>query len=298
MKDGLPAMTNNYPAVTTDVKNILLVSIGAVCYSTLIIFTRNVEGLDAMSIAFFRTFFGFLFFSLLMLRFREPLKIRNYQQYIWILVILGVVVGMTAALYIYAIQHTTAANASLLVNSAPIYIAFLAPWVLKESRPRYTLASLLLLVIGVVLITNIAEIRFDLDSLDGILAGILSGFTYSTTFIISRYLKGKVTGFTQTVWGTGIAAVILLPWALQSDGAVVLSNIGVLIPLGIITLGISSFLYYIALQKIKAQIVSVIAILEPVSGALIGLLFFQEIPTFFGLVGILMILASIYLISR
>ena len=46
-------------------------------------------------------------------------------------------VSATVILYTYAVRHTTAANAVLLVNSAPIYVAVLAPLVLGEPRARY-----------------------------------------------------------------------------------------------------------------------------------------------------------------
>lgn len=279
-------------------KYIALIALGAFCYSTLIIFTRLTQGLDAMSVAFFRTFFAFAFFCILLIFIREPLQISKYAPQIGWLAALGAAVGVTAVLYIYAIQHTTAANASLLVNSAPIYIALISPWFLKEVRPKYTFLSLALLMAGVVLITNITQLRFDLASLDGILAGFLSGLTYSATFMLSRRLRGKVSSFTQTLWGSGVAALLLSPWAFKAPGAVIVDNLPVLVPLGVVTLGIASFVYYIALQKLKAQVVSNTAILEPVSGVLIGLLVFQEMPGAVGLAGIGMILVSIYLITR
>jgi drug/metabolite transporter (DMT)-like permease len=284
---------------TDNWKYIALIGLGAFCYSTLIIFTRLTEGLDAMTIAFFRAFFAFLLFLILVTaRYRQPLEVKTYHRSIPMLIMLGAAVGLTAVLYVYAIQHTTAANASLLVNSAPIYIAFLAPWLLKEKRPRYTFLSLGLLILGVIFITGVTGLAFELASIDGILAGVASGFTYSLTFMVSRHLRGKTSSMTQSLWSTGAAALLLLPFALRTPGDVILHNLVVLVPLGMISLGLSSFLYYIALQKVKAQVVSVVAILEPVSGVLIGLLLYQEFPGGLGITGILLIIASIYLISR
>ena len=111
-------------------------------------------------------------------------------------------------------------------------------------------------MVGVVLITNITQLRFDLASLDGILAGFLSGVTYSATFMLSRRLRGKVSSFTQTLWGSGVAALLLSPWLFQVPGQVIVENLPVLVPLGVVTLGIASFVYYIALQRLKAQVVS------------------------------------------
>jgi drug/metabolite transporter (DMT)-like permease len=281
-----------------DWNNISKVAIGAFCYSTLIIFTRLTSGLDAMQIAFFRAFFAFLFFCLLLIRFREPLDLLKYKNKVVFLIGAGIAMGVTAALYIYAVQHTTAANAALLVNSAPIYIAFLAPWLLKEERPRYTWLSLGLILVGIILITQVYQSKIDLNSLNGIFAGIISGFTYALTMLFSRYLRKSISGFTQTFWSTGVASLLLLPWVFQAPTEVILKNLPILIPLGIISLGIASFLYFIALSKLKAQVVSIVAILEPVSGVLIGFLMFGEPLTLTSLIGSLLVLTSIYLISK
>ena len=279
-------------------KYIILVALGALSYSTVLIFTRQTEGLGSMSITFFRTFFAFLCFALLLLRFREPLRIREYRGSIPLLLALGVTVALTAALYVYAIQHTTAANAALLVNLAPVYIAFLAPWLLNERRPRHTFISLALVMVGVVLITDITRIKFNLGALDGIFAGVISGLTYSLSFVISRRLRGRASGFTQTLWGTGVASILLLPFAVRLQPQVINANLPVLVPLGILSLGLPAFLYYVALQKVKTQVVSVVALLEPVSGVFIGLLLYKEIPGLLGVIGILLILVGIYLISN
>jgi len=278
--------------------SILMVAFGAFCYSTLIIFTRWTDGLGPMSIAFFRAFFAFVFFCALLIWFPQPLKVKNYRHSIKLLLIQGIGIGITTALYIYAVQHTTAANASLLVNAVPIYIAIVGPWVLKEARPRYTWLSLGLIVIGILAITDVAAKELKLDSMDGILAGIASGMTYTVTMLISRSLRGKATSVTQTWWGSGVAALLLLPWAVRTPWVDIQRNLPVLVPLGIVSLGISSLMYFLALQRVKAQVVSVVAILEPVSGVLIGLTLFNEIPTTLTLAGSLLILLSIYLITR
>lgn len=251
-----------------------------------------------MSIAFFRAFFAFVFFCGLLIWFPQPLQFKKYRSSIKLLVVQGIGIGVTTALYIYAVQNTTAANAALLVNAVPIYIAIVGPWVLKEARPRFTWLSLGLIVIGILAITNLAEMKMNLESLDGILAGVASGMTYTVTMLISRILRGKVSSVTQTWWGSGVAALLLLPWVVRTPWVDIQRNLPVLLPLGIVSLGISSLMYFLALQRVKAQVVSVVAILEPVSGILIGLVLFNEIPTILALIGSLLILSSIYLITR
>lgn len=279
-------------------KDYTSVALGAFCYSTLIIFTRLTVGLNAMTVAFFRAFFAFLFFSFLLIWYREPLNFGKYKKVTWSLIGSGVAMGITAALYIYAVQHTTAANASLLVNSAPIYIAVLSPLVLKESRPKYTWISLGLILIGIVLITGVYQTKIQEISIGGIIAGVFSGFFYALTMIFSRINRKSVSGFTQTFWSTGVASLVLLPFLIQTPWPLIQKNIFVLIPLGIISLGIASFLYFKSLAKLKAQVVSVVAILEPVMGVLFGVLLYQEMLTISSVSGVILVILSIYLISK
>lgn len=281
-----------------DWRGVVLVGIGAFCFSLAIPFVRWTDGLNTTTIAFFRALFGCLFLCTLLIRFREPLNLAAYRPSMPMLVVLGVIVSMTVTLYTYSIQHTTAANAALLVNSAPIYVALLAPVILKEPPARHTWIGLGLAIVGMVCVSNPAHIRLDSGSFSGILAGAVSGLTYAMVIIISRWLRGRVGGLTQTLWSNAIVALLLLPWALQSSGAAVITNLPTLIPLGIFSLGLSYLLYFQGLQRIRAQVVSVVALLEPVSGVLLGLIFFAEVPGLLGWIGGLLILASIYLISR
>jgi len=279
-------------------KSVGLVALGALLYSTLIIFTRAIQGLEAMQIAFFRAITAFLFFLFLSIWIREPLRIRQYRKQVPTLIALGLFMATTASLYIYAIQYTTAGNAALLVNTAPIYIAFLAPWLLHESRPRLGWISLALVTAGTVLVTGIGRIQIDGASLSGVIAGILSGFTYSFALMFSRKLSGKVSGFTQTFWSAGMTMLVLLPQGLKVPVDVVMTNLPLLFPLGIITLGLSSMTYFIALQKLKAQVVSVVSLLEPVGGVIIGWVLFHEALTLPALLGSVLILTGIYLVTR
>jgi drug/metabolite transporter (DMT)-like permease len=283
---------------TTERQGIALVLAGAFCFSLAIPLVRWTHGLNTMTIAFYRALFALAFLCTLLVRSREPVQFAAYRASMRTLVVLGLAVSMTVVLYTYAIQRTTAANAALLVNSAPIYVALLAPFVLKEPRARYAWASLALAVVGIACVSNPARLDLTSSAWSGIAAAALSGVTYAFVLMIGRSLRERVTGLTQNLWSQGIIALVLLPWALRSPGATVVSNLPTLIPLGVFTLGLSYLLYFQGLHRISAQVVSVVALFEPVSGIVMGLLFFAEVPTLLGWIGGILILASIYLIAR
>ncbi|MCL4237104.1 MAG: EamA family transporter [Anaerolineae bacterium] len=277
---------------------ITLVLVGAFCFSLAIPFTRWTDGLSTSTIAFFRALFGFLFLCALTIASRTPVRQALSWDTIRRLVPLGLVVSATVILYTYAVQHTTAANAVLLVNSAPIYVAVLAPLLLGEPRARYTWQSLALAFIGMALMTDPARLDVRSSELSGIVAAALSGACYSLVMLISRSLRGRISGLTQNLWSNGTIVLVLLPWALRAPGAVVVSNLHLLIPLGIFSLGLSYLFYFQGLQRISAQQVSIASLAEPIFGVLMGLAFFAEVPNTLGWIGAALILTSITLITR
>ncbi|HVO71341.1 MAG TPA: EamA family transporter [Aggregatilineaceae bacterium] len=283
--------------IKTERQGIALVLVGAFCFSLAIPLVRWTHGLNTMTIAFYRALFALAFLCTLLVRFHEPVRFAAYRASMRALIVLGLAVSLTVVLYTYAIRHTTAANAALLVNSAPIYVAVLAPFVLKEPRARYAWASLGLAAAGIACVSNPARLDLQSSAWGGIAAAALSGFTYAIVLMIGRSLRERVSGLTQNLWSQGIIALVLLPWALRSSGATVVSNLPTLIPLGVFTLGLSYLLYFQGLHRISAQVVSVVALFEPVSGIVMGLVFFAEVPNRLGWVGGILILVSIYLIA-
>jgi drug/metabolite transporter (DMT)-like permease len=285
-------------ATTTRKHGIMFVAAGAISFSSIIIFTRSITGLTSPGIAFFRALTSFLFFSALLPWFPATLQVRRYQREIIRLVGLGLTVGLTGMLYVYAVQYTTAANAVLLNNTSTVYVALLAPWLLREPRSRYTWLSVGLALAGIVCIANPAALRWESSESRGILAGTLSGCSYTLTMLLSRRLRGRVSGVTQVWWSTGIAALLALPWAFQAPTNVVVRNIPFILALGMLAQGLPYMLYFLGLERIPAQIVSVVALLEPVSGIMIGMLLYREMPTVVGIAGIFLVLTSIVLVSR
>lgn len=279
-------------------QGIALITTGAICFSTAIIFIRWTDDLPTTTINFYRALFAFLFLLAFTPRNREPLHVRAYRAQIPRLLVLGGLVCCTALLYTFGVQHTTAANAALLNNSAPLYVAVLGPLVLKEPRARAIWPSLALAITGIVLISDPARLDLSSSNFAGIAASAVSGLTYAVLMVTSRGVRGRVNGLTQNLWTTGFITVVLLPLALRTPAGDVIHNLPVLVPMGILSFGLPYLLYFYGLSRTPVQVVSIVALMEPVAGIVIGFALFGEALGLLGALGAALILSSIVLITR
>ena len=91
----------------------------------------------------------------------------------------------------------------------------------------------------------------------------------NSPLFIGRKLKGRVSGRTQVWFGTGLGALIMLPFAASSVPTAV-SQLPLLIPTGVLSLGIPYLLIFLSLNHVSAQTASIGMLAEPVSGVMIG----------------------------
>ncbi|MEZ5336306.1 MAG: DMT family transporter [Methanolobus sp.] len=127
---------------------------------------------------------------------------------------------------------------------------------------------------------------------------MLSGLSYSGTIMTVSYLKDDYTGFTQLFWSTLLSLIILAPFGSKFL-EVLRMNLGTLVLFGLVTTAFASVLYLNSAAKIRAQTVSVVALLEPVSGIILGFFFLQE-PIFMNTINgcVFIILGSLILLTE
>jgi drug/metabolite transporter (DMT)-like permease len=104
-----------------------------------------------------------------------------------------------------------AGTASMLVNVAPIMIALLATWVLRERLSPWLLGGLGIAFAGAVVIAIGSAHRH--GALEGVLLCVLAAAAYSVAVVIQKPVLARVSPIALT-WAAAIAgAVVCLPFA-------------------------------------------------------------------------------------
>jgi drug/metabolite transporter (DMT)-like permease len=193
----------------------------------------------------------------------------------------------TVTLFVAANKLTTAANAILLQYAAPVYVALLGMWLLKE---RVTLLDWITIA---VVIGGMALFFFDKLTVGGwwgnVLA-IVSGVTYATMIVLLRKQKDSSPAESVLI-GNVLTALIGVPFMLQ--GWPSLSNWPGLIFLGVFQLGLSYVLYSTAIKHITALEAILIPVIEPILNPVWVFLVIRETPGPYAVIGGAIVLAAV-----
>jgi drug/metabolite transporter (DMT)-like permease len=240
------------------------------------IFLKHIYFMQTVSVIFYRLIFGFILLLAYCILSKKSdfLFIKKKRRYILLIAIFNV---LTLYTYFTSIKYSGISIAVLLLYTAPVYVTLLSPLFLKEKITKRGMFSLVISVCGILLVV-LPESNTSANTklFTGIILGILSGLSYSGTIMTVSYLKDEYSGFTQLFWSTFISLLILLPFGSKVPIDILIPNLPVLFLFGLITTAFASVLYLNSAAKIRAQTVSVLALLEPVSGIIFGFLFLHE----------------------
>lgn len=193
----------------------------------------------------------------------------------------------TTILFVTATKTTTAANAIFLQFTAPIYVALLGAWLLKEKTKLVDWITIFIVMSGMVL--------FFLDNLTttgilGNLIGAASGITFAFSTIFMRMQKDG-SPLESILLGNILTAVIGLPFLIGSVPDT--SGWVYLVILGVVQLGIPYILYSKAIKHATALEAILIPIIEPLLNPVWVFMMLGEAPGALTLVGGFIVLTAI-----
>lgn len=208
----------------------------------------------------------------------------------------------TASSYYFAMQATSISTAVMLMYTAPVYVIIYSVIFLGEKLTKVKIVSIITMLIGCGFVSGIiGGFKFDLK---GILFGFLSGIAYSLYNIFTKIgTRRKCNPLTSTFYCFLFASVIGVI-CCKSDAlvSVISTHIGralsLSVGLGVFTCILPYFLYTLSLRNLPVGTASALSILEPAAATLFSVVLFSEPLDTFSICGIVLILISVFFISR
>ncbi len=239
------------------------------------------EGLDPLTVAFWRAVVGWVFF-VSHAAVRRAFKVRRRDVAILVVFALVSVSGFYGS-YQLAIRFGGAARASVLLYTAPAWVAVMAAIFLGERIGARTLVSIVVAMAGVALVSfSRAPGGATVPGAGpggglhwaGIVFGLIAGFTYALYYILGRRLLERYSPITIFSWILIIGALGLLPFASLSvpppRAAAALLFIGFVSTYG------AYLIYSKGLLRLRSSQAAVVATMEPVVAAVLAYFVWQE----------------------
>ena len=192
----------------------------------------------------------------------------------------------TVTLFVFATKLTTAANAIFLQYTAPIYIALLGPWLLRERATR-TDWALILLGLGGILLFFFDQLSW--NGMLGVVLALASGLSYAC---LAMALRRERDGSPEAVvlLGNVLTLVVAIPAMFPVDN--LSRNLPWLLALGIVQLTVPYLTYSAAIRHVRALDAAIISFIEPILNPLWVLMVTHERASAWTLIGGAIVLST------
>ena len=257
------------------------------------------EGAAISAVGFWRLLLAVLGFTIYGLFARDLFRID--RRGFWLIMVLGgALVALFEVPFQYAIAGLGVAPAVALLYTAPVTVAIAGHFILKEKLTPLRIALAVGVMIGVWLTVNgeaADQSQPTASRLVGILGGLIAAASYAATTILARYVVPRYGSKKMLYWelvGGLIFLAILLPMFGKTPQAPRdIAAWAYVAALGIGAVIAANFLFFAAMKRIDAAPASVAASVEPLVGALLSLLLFNQQLRWFGWVGLLMVVGGV-----
>jgi drug/metabolite transporter, DME family len=235
------------------------------------------EGWDAFVVSFYRGAIGLLFVLVWLVLRPRGSGLASRRLWFWS-VIAGLGVAGNFAFYFVSIAEGSVAVAVTLMYCAPVFV-YLVSFTLKLERSTpLKWAAIAMVMLGIVLLTRIYETGTGGVTPIGIGAGLLSALSYAVFIFGFKYAAPH--GSPQTILVIAfVVLVTVLIWPGDADQTVAVLNAPswpLFAVLGVLGAGLSFILYIVGLKHTAPAVASIVAMVEPVTASLLGILVLNE----------------------
>lgn len=274
--------------------------LAGIFFGTAAVLIRLLVGVDVFSIAFWRLVIAFFVLAATIFLLRKPFGLSLLKRKLIRILLLGVLLGTHFVLFASAVMDTTIINATVLVNTTPVWSLLISVLILGVKPSRLAVLGLLVSFLGVAIIAyaDVASPTFSLGlkgNLEALLAAVAEAFYLSYGRDIRR--KVPILGLMFIIYMLS-ALTVLVAAGVITRSAPTLPVAGleialILVGLGVLPTAVAHTLYFSSLSSLRSFETATLALLEPITATLLGVLVFAEIPQHLFVLGAVLVLGGI-----
>lgn len=292
------------PAAPLSPRIALVLAVSAV--STGALFVRLADA-PALTVAFFRCLFATAILGAIGARACRVEWPKLSRRELWIALGTGLALAVHFASWISSLSYTSVASSLVIVNTTPLWVALLSPFLSHDRVRRGTWLGMAVSVLGCIVI-GAADARssgggFELtgSALWGDFLALIGAWMASLYMLAGRRLRAVLTLFPYVTLCYGTAACFLLLFALFSGAPLAghaPATYAWLVALAVVPQVIGHTSYNYSLRYVSAALTSVVTLGESVGAALLAWIFLDETPGTLQLAGGVVVIAGVLLALR
>ena len=276
-----------------------------VLFGTAAIFIRFLQNLDAFYIGFWRLVIGCLVLAVTLIVLGKSFNFDLVRENLTDLFILSFLLALHFVFFISAVKDTTILNATVLVNTTPIFSMFVSSFLFKLKPSRLAIVGLAISFMGVCVIAYAETLTANAEgfspNLKGDLEAVLAAFVEAFYLNYGRKIRSKMDVL-PTMFPIYVLTAIIVGFLGVTTTNKILTfptEAGVILPLiglGVLPTAMAHTLYFSSLSNLKSFETATMALLEPIGATLLGVIFFKEMPAAIFVLGAALILLGIIFI--
>lgn len=252
------------------------------------------NGWDAFVVSFYRGAIGLLCVLLWLALRPHGNGLTDRRLWFWS-AIAGLGVAGNFSFYFLSIAQGSVAVAATLMYCAPVFVYVLSFALGLEKPTALKWAAVVMVMLGVALLTQIYDLGASGVTPLGVTAGLLAGLSYAVFIFGFKYAAPH--GSPQAILViafTVLSAVLIWPGDFTQTLAVLSTpDWPLFAALGLFGAGLSFVLYIIGLKQTAPAVAAIIAMVEPVTASMFGVLVLNEHLAMVQILGAALILVTV-----
>ncbi len=252
------------------------------------------QGWSAFLVSLFRGGIGLVFVTIWLFFRRKKHGFERREMWLWSFVA-GVGISGNFIFYFMSIAEGSIAVAATLMYCAPVFV-YAASFALGLEKVT-VLKSLAIVVvmIGIVLLTQVYSVEGSSVTPFAIIAGIVSALFYALFIFGFKYASpyGSTQGILVIAFSTLVVILLSLVQMDEVSRVFVSQSLPIFVALGVFGGGLSFIMYVNGINYTLPAIASIVAMIEPVTASLFGVLFLNEALDVVQVLGMVLILFAV-----
>lgn len=262
-------------------------------------------GASSFMTGFVGHFFAFPMLAIALLATRGSEGFQISRRGLIASMIMGIVTkGFFKMAYDTSIAVAGVSTAAVLLYTSPVFVAVMSRFVFKEHLAKHQFLALAMNLVGVFLMVTLGDIsNLNIQPI-GILLGLTAAFLHASNTIMAKFAGGSDDPLTMTFYMLLFSAITqsFVAQPLSAHNLALFASGEFLLFAfvnALVTGALANLLYLKGMSMgVEASKAPVLSSVEVVVATLSGVLLFSEAMNWIGIVGIVLMVLSIYLMNR